>query len=225
MTLDKIVSGIYNDLYSGTAGFNANETISILQIEDEVVEKRQGVIKDFFAKGLLKLEDLAVSLNCVEVDCKNMIDCDCDKEALANKTQAHFEIPQLITDVGEAAIVYIGSADGVIPFKVYFSMEATKSNQYRRRRSKEPFVYIDKTPNKNNMCDCWLFNAPFTKQIKVTAVFRDLRQLEEITCCRDFEYLDFGIISDEVKNRVKKDKFAFYRQNLSQPYPTNTVPR
>ena len=70
-----------------------------------------------------------------------------------------------------------------------------------------------------------MFNAPFVKQIKVTAVFRDLRQLEEFTCCRDFEYLDFGIISDEVKNRVKKDKFTFYRQNLSQPYPTNTVPR
>jgi hypothetical protein len=75
------------------------------------------------------------------------------------------------------------------------------------------------------MCDCWLFNAPFTKQLKVTAVFKDLRQLEEYTCCRDFDYLDFGIISDEVKMRVKKDKFAFYRQNLAQPYPTNTVPR
>ncbi len=70
-----------------------------------------------------------------------------------------------------------------------------------------------------------MFNAPFTKQLKVTAVFKDLRQLEEYTCCRDFDYLDFGIISDEVKMRVKKDKFAFYRQNLAQPYPTNTVPR
>jgi hypothetical protein len=37
--------------------------------------------------------------------------------------------------------------------------------------------------------------------------------------------MDFGIISDEVKTRVKKDKFAFYRQNLSQPHPTNTTYR
>lgn len=63
------------------------------------------------------------------------------------------------------------------------------------------------------------------KQIKVTAIFRDLRQLEDYTCCRDFDYLDFGLISDEVKNRVKQDKFAFYRQNLAQPYPANTVAR
>lgn len=198
----------------------------MLQLEDEIMEKRQGVIIDLFAKNLLKLEDLAVTINCVEVDCENMIKCDsCDKTPLANKTQAHFEIPQLLTTVGEGAIIYIGSADGMVPFRVYFSMESAKANQYRRRRSSEPYVYVDLTPNSNQMCDCWLFNAPFVKQVKVTAVFKDLRQLEEYTCCRDFDYLDFGIISDEVKNRVKKDKFMFYRENLSQPYPTNTVYR
>jgi hypothetical protein len=57
----------------------------------------------------------------------------------------------------------------------------------------------------------------------VVGVFKDLRQLEEYSCCRDFDYLDFGIISDEVKNRVKKDKFAFYRQNLAKPHITDTV--
>jgi len=226
MNLNKIASAIISDLYSGLAGFNANQTISIEQIEDEVTEKRQVVIKELFAKNLLKLEDLAVSLNCVEVDCENMIKCDsCNKEPLVTKNQPHFEIPQLLTDVGEGAIIYIGSADGMIPFRVYYSLEATKSNQYRRRGSKEPFVFIDRTVNSNQMHDCWIFNAPFVKQIKVVGVFRDLRQLEEYTCCRDFDYLDFGIISDEVKNRVKKDKFAFYRENLSQPYPTNTVYR
>ena len=56
-------------------------------------------------------------------------------------------------------------------------------------------------------------------------MFKDLRQLGDFACCRDFDYLDFGVISDEVKNRVKKDKFAFYRQNLSQPYPTNNIYR
>lgn len=227
MTLEKIVSAIINDLYSGNAGFNANPAINELQLEDECVEKRQVVIKELFAKNLLKLEDLAVTLNCVEVDCENMVKCDgpCNKTALAVKNQLHFQIPQLLSDVGEGAVIYVGSADGMVPFRVYYSLESTKSNKYRRRGSSEPFVYIDKVPNSEQMCDCWLFNAPFVKQIKVTAVFKDLRQLEEYTCCRDFDYLDFGIISDEVKNRVKKDKFAFYRENLSQPYPTNTVAR
>lgn len=155
MNLNKIASAIISDLYSGLAGFNANQTISIEQIEDEVTEKRQVVIKELFAKNLLKLEDLAVSLNCVEVDCENMIKCDsCNKEPLVTKNQPHFEIPQLLTDVGEGAIIYIGSADGMVPFRVYYSLEATKSNQYRRRGNKEPFVFIDKTVNSNQMHDC-----------------------------------------------------------------------
>lgn len=155
MNLNKIASAIISDLYSGLAGFNANQTISIEQIEDEVTEKRQVVIKELFAKNLLKLEDLAVSLNCVEVDCENMIKCDsCNKEPLVTKNQPHFEIPQLLTDVGEGAIIYIGSADGMVAFRVYYSLEATKSNQYRRRGSKEPFVFIDKTVNSNQMHDC-----------------------------------------------------------------------
>lgn len=226
MTLDKIAASIYNDISSGLAGFNANPTISILQLEDECVEKRQVVIKELFAKNLLKPEDLAVSLNCVEVDCENMVKCDsCNKTPLAVKNQQHFEIPMLLTDVGESAIIYIGSADGMIPFRVYYSLETTKSNQYRRRGNQDPYVYIDKTPNQNQMFDCWLFNAPFVKQIKVVGVFKDLRQLEEYTCCQNFDYLDFGIVSDEVKNRVKKDKFAFYRQNLAQPHVIDTTYR
>jgi hypothetical protein len=46
MELSKIASAIYNDLQSGLVGFNANPTISLEQIEDECVEKRQAVIKE-----------------------------------------------------------------------------------------------------------------------------------------------------------------------------------
>ena len=155
MTLDKIVSAIYSDLQSGLAGFNANPTISYLQLEDEVTEKRQGVILDLFSKNLLKLEDLAVSLNCVEVDCENMVKCDsCGKEPLAIKNQTHFEIPQLLMTVGEGAVIYVGSADGQHPYRVYYSLESTKSNQYRRRGGKDPYVYIDPIPNANQKHDC-----------------------------------------------------------------------
>lgn len=223
MTLDKIASSIWNDIYSGLAGFNANPTISIDQLEDEIVEKRQVVIKELIEKNLLKADDLAVSLNCVEIDCDNMVKCDCGTSPLANKLNPHFEIPRLLTDIGEDSIIYIGSADGAVPFRVYYSMETTKSNQYRRRGNSDPYVYVDTTVNANKMHDCWIFNAPFVKQIKVIGVFKDLRQLEEYSCCREFDYLDFGIISDEVKNRVKQDKFVFYKQNLAKPHITDTV--
>ena len=46
MTLDKITSGIYNDIVAGLSGMNSNPTISLDQLEDEVVETRHTVVKE-----------------------------------------------------------------------------------------------------------------------------------------------------------------------------------
>lgn len=225
MELSKIASAIYNDLQSGLTGFNANPAISLEQLEDECVEKRQAVIKEWYLKDVLKKGDFAISLSCIDVDCKNMLECNGCKEAIGVKMGNHFEIPLLMNELGDDAILYIGTADGTKPFKVYNSMISSSANKYRRRGNKEPYVFIDRTPNSNNKCDGWIFNAPFIKQIKVTAIFKDLRDLEEYSCCQSFDYLDFGAVSDEVKTRVKKDKLLFYRQNPIPPHQTDLMPR
>ena len=46
MELSRISSAIYNDFVSGLAGLNANPTISMEQLEDEVIEMRHTVVKD-----------------------------------------------------------------------------------------------------------------------------------------------------------------------------------
>jgi len=46
MELSRISSAIYNDIVSGLAGMNANPTISIEQLEDEIIEMRHTVVKD-----------------------------------------------------------------------------------------------------------------------------------------------------------------------------------
>lgn len=46
MELSRISSAIYNDIVSGLAGMNANPTISMEQLEDEVIEMRHTVVKD-----------------------------------------------------------------------------------------------------------------------------------------------------------------------------------
>jgi hypothetical protein len=190
MTLDKIVSSIYNDLQSGLAGFNANPTISFEQLSDEVTEKRQGVILDLFAKNLLKLEDLAVSLNCIDVDCENMVKCDsCDKEPLAVKNQAHFEIPQLISDYGKNSIRYIGSVDRKNNFTIITSLSELNNKKYRKVGKNKPYVWIDLAPNKNGMLDCFLFNTPLLKpdsfvvEKKSSSVSKSLVSKESLLSC------------------------------------------
>ena len=46
MELTKLASAIYNDVVAGLSGMNANPTISMQQLEDEVVETRQSIIKE-----------------------------------------------------------------------------------------------------------------------------------------------------------------------------------
>lgn len=222
MELSKIASAIYNDVMGGLSGMSANPTISLEQLEDEVVEERQTVIKDWFNKGLLKRDDLLIAINCVDVDCADPGKC-CASPS--GKSALHFEIPQLLDDLGESAIYYIGSVDRTVPYDVYFSPSAMAMHKYKRRGKDKPYVYIEKTPNENNMYDGWIFNLPFVKRITIIGIFKDLRQLEEFNCCDSEEFLDFGSVSNEVKSRLIKKKLQYYRQNLSQPQPNNLVPR
>lgn len=222
MELSKIASAIYNDVMGGLSGMSANPTISLEQLEDEVVEERQTVIKEWFNKGLLKKDDLMIAINCIDVDCADPGKC-CDSPS--GKSALHFEIPQLLDDLGESAIYYVGSVDRTVPYDVYFSPSAMAMHKYKRRGKDKPYVYIEKTPNVNGMYDGWIFNLPFVKRITVIGMFKDLRQLEEFNCCDSAEFLDFGSVSNEVKSRLTKKKLQYYRQYVVQPQPNNLVPR
>lgn len=44
MTVEEIASAVYNDVESGLVGIHSNPTISMEQLEDEVVATREAVI-------------------------------------------------------------------------------------------------------------------------------------------------------------------------------------
>jgi hypothetical protein len=152
MELSKLASAVINDVTAALSGANANPVMSFEQIEDELIEKRLFIIKQLYSKNMLKPEDLMVALNCIPVDCADPTKCHCGKDS--HKTEMHFEIPQLITDLGSDAISYVGSLDRKVPFKVYFDPNLASMHQYKRRGNKKPYVYIERTPNENNMYDC-----------------------------------------------------------------------
>ena len=47
MTINEIASAIYNDVMSGLVNITSDPNISLEQLEDEVVEERQSVIKEW----------------------------------------------------------------------------------------------------------------------------------------------------------------------------------
>ena len=88
---------------------------------------------------------------------------------------AHFEIPQILNDYGNLSIDYIGSTDRRLPFVFYTSATAFRYHKYRRRGKEKPYVWIDTTPNEKGLYDCFVFNAPYLKQVSIIAIFKDLR--------------------------------------------------
>ena len=119
MLTKKLASAIYNDIVAGMAGSEATLNLSLEQLEDEVVEERLSVIKQYSVKNLIPKKDLYYSLNCIELDCESLDKC-CYKSD-DDDLVAHFEIPQVVNDFGEEAIAYVGSTNKQIKFKVYTS--------------------------------------------------------------------------------------------------------
>ena len=216
MNVNQIASAIINDLFSGNLVSLSNRAmISQDQIEDEVIETRNAVIKDWYLKNTLNLSDMMVAINCVEVDCKDQNKCSCISSLANAKMAKHFEIPQLMPGLGSDALMFVGSTDRSNSFKIYYNLEAIKYQQhyqkYRKKSNPKPFVYVEKTPNENAMYDCWIFDAPFVQYIAVIGIFKDPRQLEKYNCCDDIEYLEMGAISNEIKNRILQKKIQLYR--------------
>ena len=218
--VDKLASAIYLDVVAGLAGVTSNPTISIDELKDAVIEERLQIIKEYSLKNLIPKNDLLMAINCVPVDCKSMDKCPIS----VTEGLPHFEIPQFVNDYGDEAIEFIGSVNRETQFKVYTST-AFQYQKHARRGSNKPFVYIEPTPNENNMYDAWVFNAPLLKTLSVIAIFKDPRQLEQFECCAGDDIENYSFISTEIKKRLTEKKLRYYKMMATQPTPNTQAPK
>jgi hypothetical protein len=81
------------------------------------------------------------------------------------------------------------------------------------------------TPNKNNMYDCFVFNAPLLKTVTVVAIFKDPRQVAEFSCCGPEDIDNPSFLNNEIKKRLTEKKLRYYRQFAAQPVNNDQIPR
>lgn len=220
--IQKLASAIRNDIVSGLRGYHTNMSLSMEQLEDDIIDMRLQILKEYSLKGILPVRDLYISINCIPVDCKDLERCRCRNvdECFSTPT-AHFEIPQVVNDYGSMAIDYIGSSDRQLPFIYYTSLSTYRNHKYRKRGKNKPYVWIDTTPNENGMYDCFVFNAPMLAQVSVSAIFKDIRQLERYNCCTELQDDNKSFINNEIKKRLTEQKIRYYRQLATPIKPNN----
>ena len=224
MYIEKLASQIRNDVTSGLRGYHQNLSMNMEQLQDEVVACRLAILNEYFLKGIFPIKDLLISINCIDVDCESLERCSCGKTSYEQPIK-HFEIPQIVTQYGKQAIDYIGSSDRQNKFTVISSLSELKTRQYKRRGLSKPYVWIDYSPNTNGMLDCFLFNAPFVKQVSIVAVFKDPRQLNRYKCCNTEELngpdVNNSFIDQLIKDKLTKEKLYYYRQAVAPRLPND----
>jgi len=221
--VEKLASAIYNDIVAGLVGITSNPTMSLAQLEDDVVDERLQIIKEYSLRNLVPRNDLLMSIHCIDVDCKSLDKCPCNSPSYSPPI-AHFELPQIVNDLAAESVEYIGSIDRNIAFKVYTNT-AWQYHKHSRRGANKPFIYIEPTPNENNLYDAWIFNAPMLKKISVIAIFKDPRQLMDYDCCKGDTIENYTFLSAEIKKRLTEKKIRYYRQLYTGPTPNTQTPK
>ena len=231
-TIKRLADAVFNDVVSGLRGYHQNMSMSKEQLEEEIVQMRLAVIKEYMLKGILPIDDLLMSINCIPVDCDTLDKCNCRGVSCGDPT-AHFQIPQVLFDFGLGnSIKYIGSSDKQHSFLVYTKpIDKIQTYQkYRKRGKNKPWVFVDVTPNSEGLLDCYIFNAPLIKQVSVIAIFKDPRQLEEFQCnCSDessenqITQMDnnLNFLDIIIKDRLTQQKLRYYRQYAAPVLPNN----
>jgi len=219
--VEKLASAVYNNVVAGLVGITSNPTISLDQLYDDIIDERLQIIKEYSAKNLVPIKDLIMSVNCIDIDCKSLDKCPCNGKTYSPAI-AHFEMPQIVNDLALDAIEFIGSIDRSVQFRVYTNTSFTYQ-QYARRGATSPFVYIETTPNDNNMYDVWVYNAPLLKKISIIAIFKDPRQLDQYDCCKGDDIENYSFISTEIKKRLTEKYLRYFRQMYQSPSPNNQV--
>ncbi len=206
MTIHELASAIKNNISNGLKGVT-NISYSIEQIIDEIYLERNSLIKEYMLKGLIPLEELANSINCVELNKEKLSKCQ-----LGCDTTQHFEIPRLSNTVVNP-ILYIGTVDKNEPFKVYTDYSYIY-HKYSKAIKNKPYVWVDTTTNEKGFYDCFLFNKPLMKYISVVAIWENLQELEQYDCVGNVNMPDF--FKKEILTRISERYIRYYRQ-LNQP--------
>lgn len=209
MTINQAKSAVYNLVMDGLHGASINSSLQIEQIEDEYINERLKVIEEINMIGKLNVKDLLLPLRGLNATCSN-IERVCNIDSPNNIKKV--EIPQIITSIGSKSINYFGSKDMTLNFRTYLDINDLISNKYKRSKNNNPYVWIDVTPNSNNLNDAFIFNAPYISSVTVICAPKDIRQVEFLGCCSNNEISNITAIDSEVIKRLAAKYIEAHRK-------------
>lgn len=76
--INKLASSIYNDVVAGLVGITSNPTISMDQLEQDIIDERLQIIKEYSLKNIIPKNDLLMAIRCIVLDKTSIDQCPVD---------------------------------------------------------------------------------------------------------------------------------------------------
>lgn len=215
MNVHRLASAIYNDIVSGLRGYHANPAINLQQLEDDIIATRLNIINLYNLKGMLYKDDLYYTINCIKTDNKFLDKCPFN-------AITHFEIPDLLFDLGKQCVKYIGAADKMHPFEIVYSAQDIENLKYRKVKKDKPIVWINTSINEQGLLDCYVFNSPVVvSNLTAVIAIKDPRNIQKCNTSDVNSYDRVTMLDSTIQEKLTKEKVLFYKHLQSTIKPNN----
>lgn len=207
LSLNQIADIIINNTEGGLKN-RSGRTVTREQVKDEIVLMRARLIMELIPKGVLDRESLLQEVNCINMEKRDISEC---PAAEGCKQVFYARLPKLLHFPDFEPIQYIGSADGMVPFKVLYGNNHLYA-KYEPYASKMPTAWI-------NLEDLWIFNEPkATRKLRARFVLEDPREIAVFSCSAysdDDHFPSPKTLTDMIIGKLVND----YHRNYSMKNP------
>ena len=214
-----MASAIRNHVVDGLNGVDVT-SFSMVQLEDEILMNAPGIILELSTKGIIDIGRLPQRIDGIKVAEKDLsANCTVEAESCA----PHFEIPN-INRAATEPILYLGTMDGSLSFKVYYDRDY-RFHKYRLATSKKPFAWISSAVNSEGLYDVFLFNLGRYSNIQFLSMDilldnpYDLLNTDYYDQFSAAEFYAPLIVQTAIIDKITQKYIGYYRQLHAQPKP------
>lgn len=227
MTPNEIASTIENNVTDALSGAILNRAISTEQIEGEVDLLREKLAFEQLKAGKIDLKYFLQNIDSLQLTCRDFTK-DCG--ALKSGDQLpSIKIPKLMATQDDSQIEYIGIANKQKRFLIYYDVDDIINHSRRLKTSNSPFVWVDLTPDRDDLVTAYFFNLGKYNDLKyvdIRAAFAKPMQIKPLD--PDYLYKEYpapGYIQEMIISTLSERYIRYYRQlNVNATPNTATDP-
>jgi len=221
MTTSQIASTIENNVSDALSGAILNRAVTYDQIYGEIDLLREKLAYDQIKTGKIDIKYFMQSLPLQNLVCRDLTrGCGIIK---SGESVPSIRIPKLMAMQDNSQLEYVGLANKQKRFITYYDIDDISNHKYRLKTPESPFVWVDLTPDNDDMIALFFFNLGqynALKYVEVRGAFAKPTNVMPLNPEEDEkEYPAPGVIQEMIISTLSERYIRYYRQLNVMPTP------